>query len=431
MKTVFQNVWVVTENAARDVLQNGTVVVDGDRIAYVGAGLDALPAGARVVDGRGKKLLMPGLVNGHTHLPMVLFRGGADDMELHTWLNTRVFPMEAKETPQSVTDGAVLALCEMARAGVTTVNDMYTQNRCLLPALEKVPLRATLAMGLFGQADNADEQLADAVAFHREYNGALGGRVRVGLGPHAEYTATLPFLEKCADAARRLDCPLHIHVSETRAEHEACIGRHGCTPVGALDRVGFFDGTRALLAHGVWLSDEDIETVAEKGAAVLHNPCSNLKLGSGIARVPEMLRKGVRVALATDGAASNNSLDLWEEMRICALLHKGRLLDATVLPAEEALYLATRGGALALGYEDVGSVEPGFKADLCLVDLDQPYYHPMTDLVHHIVYGGNSRDVEMTLVDGRVVYERGKPIVEDLDAVCARIQDLWENWFNA
>ena len=168
MKTVFQNVWVVTENAARDVLQNGTVVVDGDRIAYVGAGLDALPAGARVVDGRGKKLLMPGLVNGHTHLPMVLFRGGADDMELHTWLNTRVFPMEAKETPQSVTDGAVLALCEMARAGVTTVNDMYTQNRCLLHALEKVPLRATLAMGLFGQADNADEQLADAVAFHRE-----------------------------------------------------------------------------------------------------------------------------------------------------------------------------------------------------------------------------------------------------------------------
>ena len=431
MKTVFQNVWVVTENAARDVLQNGTVVVDGDRIAYVGAGLDALPAGARVVDGRGRKLLMPGLVNGHTHLPMVLFRGGADDMELHTWLNTRVFPMEAKETPQSVTDGAVLALCEMARAGITTVNDMYTQNRCLLPALEKVPLRATLAMGLFGQADNADEQLADAVAFHREFHGALGGRVRVGLGPHAEYTATLPFLEKCADAARRLDCPLHIHVSETRAEHEACIGRPGCTPGGALDRVGFFDGTRALLAHGVWLSDEDIETVAEKGAAVLHNPCSNLKLGSGIARVPEMLRRGVRVALATDGAASNNSLDLWEEMRICALLHKGRLLDATVLPAEEALYLATRGGALALGYEDVGSVEPGFKADLCLVDLDQPYYHPMTDLVHHIVYGGNSRDVEMTLVDGRVVYERGTPITEDLDAVCARIQDLWENWFNA
>ena len=263
MKTVFQNVWVVTENAARDVLQNGTVVVDGDRIAYVGKGLDALPAGARVVDGRGKKLLMPGLVNGHTHLPMVLFRGGADDMELHTWLNTRVFPMEAKETPQSVTDGAVLALCEMARAGVTTVNDMYTQNRCLLPALEKVPLRATLAMGLFGQADNADEQLADAVAFHREFHGALGGRVRVGLGPHAEYTATLPFLEKCADAARRLDCPLHIHVSETRAEHEACIGRYGCTPVGALDRVGFFDGTRALLAHGVWLSDEDIGIVAE------------------------------------------------------------------------------------------------------------------------------------------------------------------------
>ena len=143
-----------------------------------------------------------------------------------------------------------------------------------------------------------------------------------------------------------------------------------------------------------------------------------------------MLQRGVRLALATDGAASNNSLDLWEEMRICALLHKGRLLDATVLPAEEALYLATRGGALALGYADVGSVKPGFQADLCLVDLDQPYYRPMTDLVHHIVYGGNSRDVEMTMVAGRVVYEKGRPIAEDLDAACARIQDLWEHWFN-
>ena len=430
MKTVFQNVYVVTENERQEVLQNATVIVEDDRIAYVGEAPAERPAGARVVDGKGKKLLLPGFVNGHTHLPMVLFRGGADDMELHTWLNTRIFPMEAKETPQSVTDGAILALCEMARAGVTTINDMYTQNRSLLPALEKVPLRATLAMGLFGQAENAAEQLQDNVAFFHEYDGALGGLVRVALGPHAEYTATPAFLETCGETARKLGCPLHIHVSETRKEHEECIGRHGCTPVGLLKKVGFFAENRALLAHCVWLSDEDIETVAEAGAAVLHNPCSNLKLGSGIARIPEMLQKGAHVALATDGASSNNNLDLWEEMRISALLHKGRLLDATVLPAEEALYLATRGGALALGYEDVGCIAPGFKADLCLVDLDQPYYHPMTNLVHHVVYGGNSRDVEMTMVNGRVVYEKGRPIVEDLDAVCARVQDLWENWFN-
>ena len=430
MTTVFQNVHVVTMDEERRVLANASVVVEGARIAHVGQAPREIPAGARVIDGRGKKLLMPGLVNGHTHLPMVLFRGGADDMELHTWLNTRIFPMEAKETPQSVTDGALLALCEMARAGVTTINDMYTQNRALIPALEKVPLRATLSMGLFGQADNAAQQLEDNVAFFREYDGALGGLVRVGLGPHAEYTATPAFLEKCGETARVLGCPLHIHVSETRKEHEECLARHGLTPVGLLQKVGFFDGNRALLAHCVWLSDEDMDILAQTGATALHNPCSNLKLGSGIARVPEMLQRGVRLALATDGAASNNSLDLWEEMRICALLHKGRLLDATVLPAEEALYLATRGGALALGYADVGSVKPGFQADLCLVDLDQPYYRPMTDLVHHIVYGGNSRDVEMTMVAGRVVYEKGRPIAEDLDAACARIQDLWEHWFN-
>lgn len=430
MKTIFKNVYVVTVNDEFEVIKDGVVVVEGEKIVSVGREMPQDVQGARVIDGKGKKMLMPGLVNGHTHLPMVLFRGGADDMELHTWLNERIFPLEAKETPESVTLGALMALCEMARGGTTTLNDMYTQNRCLIPALERVPLRATLAMGLFGQADNAAQQLEDAVSFFHEYNGALDGRVRVALGPHAEYTATVPFLKTCGETARKLGCPLHIHVSETRKEHNECIARHGVTPVGLLERVGFFEGNRALLAHCVWVSGEDMDVMARNGAVALHNPCSNMKLGSGFAPVPEMLNRGVRVALATDGAASNNNLDLWEEMRLCALMHKGNTLDATVIPARTALYLATRGGALALGYEDVGCIAPGFQADLCLVDIDQPCYHPMTDLIHHIVYAGNSRDVELTMSSGRILFEKGQPVLPEIQEVYDKVQHLYDHLFN-
>lgn len=428
MDTLFQNVWVVTVDERMRVLQNASVRVHDGRITYVGTQPQD-GNGARVIDGHGRKLLMPGFVNGHTHLPMTLFRSSADDLELHTWLNTRIFPMEAKLTPGSVQCGAELALCELARAGVTTINDMYTQCRALIPALERVPLRATLSMGLFGQAENAQAQLDDAIAFHRECNGALGGLVRVGLGPHAEYTNTEPYLRRCADVARRLGCPLHIHVSETKKEHEECKARHGVTPVGLLERAGFFDGNRALLAHCVWLEEADIDTLARTGAAALHNPCSNLKLASGFAPVPKMLEKGVRLALCTDGASSNNNLDLWEEMRICALMHKGHALDATVVPAEQALYMATRGGALALGYEDVGSVAEGFHADLILVDIDRPCYQPMTNLVHHIVYAGNSRDVMLTMVEGRVVCENGAIPGVDLEEIRMRAQQYYDDVF--
>lgn len=419
MDTLFKNVWVVTVDEQMRVLENASVRVQNGRITYVGTEPQD-ETGARVIDGKGRKMLMPGFVNGHTHLPMVLFRSSADDLELQTWLDTRIFPMEARLTPDSVECGAELALCEMARAGVTTINDMYTQCRGLLPALEKVPLRATLSMGLFGQMDNAQAQLDDAIAFHNEADGALGGLIRVGLGPHAEYTNTEDYLRLCGETARKLGCPLHIHVSETKREHEECKQRYGVTPVRLLERADFFEGNRAFLAHCVWLEDEDIDILARTGAAALHNPCSNLKLASGFARVPEMLKKGVKLTLATDGAASNNNLDLWEEMRICALMHKGNALDATVVPAESALYMATRGGALALGYDDVGSVREGFRADLILVNIDRPCYQPMTNLIHHIVYAGNSRDVVLTMVEGRIVCENG--VVADIDPEELRVR---------
>ena len=372
---------------------------------------------------------MPGFVNGHTHLPMVLFRSSADDMALQTWLNDYMMPMENKHTAETIECGATLALYEMARAGVTTINDMYFNSRCLIPAFNKVPLRATLSIGLFGQAPNAQEQLADSVAFFNEYNSALNGLIRVGLAPHAEYTNTEDFLRQCADTARELQCPLHIHVSETKKEHEECIERYGMTPTELLNKVGFFDGNGALLAHCVWLSDNDIDIIAKKDVSVLHNPCSNLKLASGVARIPEMINKNINISLATDGAASNNNLDLWEEMRISALIHKGHFLDSTAVTAEDALYMATRGGAKALGYTDVGSIVPGFQADLCLADMNQPCYQPMTNLIHHIVYAGNSRDVELTMVAGNIVWEKDAEFSFNLENTYKQAQNYYDTIF--
>lgn len=372
---------------------------------------------------------MPGLVNGHTHLPMVLFRSSADDMPLQTWLNDYMMPMENKHTAETIECGATIALYEMAKSGVTTINDMYFNSRFLIPAFKKIPLRATLSIGLFGQAPNAQEQLADGIAFFQEYDGAFNGLIRVGLAPHAEYTNTEDFLRQCADTARKLKCPLHIHVSETKKEHDECIERYGMTPTELLNKVGFFDDNLALLAHCVWLSDNDIDIISKRGVSVLHNPCSNLKLASGIARIPEMIKKNINISLATDGAASNNNLDLWEEMRISALIHKGHFLDATAVTAEEALYMATRGGAKALGYTDVGSIQPGFKADLCLVDMNQPCYQPMTNLIHHIVYAGNSRDVELTMVSGNIVWEKGAKLSFDLENTYKQAQKYYDNIF--
>lgn len=432
MKTVFKNVWVVTVNDQSDVIQNGVVVVEGEKITYVGMEMPDTCDCDRVIDGRGKKMLMPGFVNGHTHLPMVLFRSSADDLELHTWLNTRIFPMEDKLDAGSVQCGAELALAEMARNGVTTINDMYTQNRALIPALEKIPLRATLSMGMFSLFGNEDAQLQDNIVFFNEYNGALDGQVRVGLGPHAEYTNSESFFRKCAETAAKLNCPIHIHCSETRKEHEECKQRHGgLTPVQLMHKCGFFDDSiRTLLAHCVWLEDADIDILSGTKAAVLHNVCSNLKLASGVARVPDMLKKRVNVTLATDGAASNNNLDVWEEMRICALLHKGNTLDATVLPAEQALYMATRGGALALGHEDTGCIATGYRADLNLVNIDSFCYQPMTDLVHHIVYAGNSRDIELTMANGRVVCENGIVCGIDTERLYAQAQMYYDTVFS-
>ena len=415
MNLYLKNVWIVTVNETFDVIPHGAVAVEGDTITYAGPMDGFVPDPKKVWkvrDGQDKKFVMPGFVNGHTHLPMSLFRGSADNLPLQTWLDERIFPMEAKHTKETMYWGALLALAELTRCGVTTVNDMYTSVWEITAAMRQSGHRGIVANGLIGVSPEHDVQLREIVEAATVFRN--DPMIRIAIGPHAEYTEKDHSLTRALETALDLGLPLHIHASETKKEHEECKQRHGgMTPVAYLNSLGFFQ-TKVLLAHCVWAENSDLDLIRAGSGSVLHCPCSNMKLGSGFAPVPEMIAKGLSVALATDGAASNNNLDMWEEMRVAALIHKGYTHDAACVSAKEALYLATRGGARALGYEDVGSIEAGMKADLLLVNMDNPAWYPRTDLTNHIVYSGNSRDIEMTVIGGEVAWERGS--FERLDA---------------
>lgn len=430
MNLYLKNVWIVTVNESFDVIPHGAVAVEGDTITYAGPmeGFTPDPQKVwKVKDGHDQKFVMPGFVNGHTHLPMSIFRGSADNLPLQAWLNDKIFPMEAKHTKETMYWGAMLAFAELSRCGVTTINDMYTSVWDITAAMKQSGHRGIITNGLIGVSPDHDFQLKEALEAEQVFR--HDPMIRIGLGPHAEYTQKDHSLEKALEAALERKLPLHIHVSETRLEHEECKARHnGMTPVEYLHSLGYFQ-TKVLLAHCVWVEESDMDLIRAGGGSVLHCPCSNMKLGSGFAPLPEMIAKGLFVALATDGAASNNNLDMWEEMRLAALIHKGNTHDAACVSSREALYLATRGGAKALGYEDVGSIEAGMKADLLLVSMDSPAWYPLTDLTNHIVYSGNSRDIEMTVIGGEVVYENGSWERLDIERIYHENDRLYRELF--
>ena len=421
--TVYQNGCLVTVNGSLDVISSGTLAVDGSMISYAGPHRDF--PGAETVDCSGC-IIMPGFVNGHIHMPMTFFRGYADDMELHKWLNERIFPLEARHTALTQYHGAQLAACELIRTGTTTVNDMYYDGEQTARALKEAGLSGIVSTCLIGAAPDHDRKLELAKELAEHYRG--DPLIRTAVAPHAEYTATAPLLELWGRVAADTKQPIHIHCSETRSEHTECIGRHGLTPVGLFEKLGMMESPM-YLAHCVWLSEEDIETVRRHGASVLHNPCSNLKLASGVAPVPRMLEKGVKIALSTDSCSSNNTLDMWEEMRFASLIHKGHALDPLAVSAGQALYMATRGAALALGYSDRGSLEAGMRADFIVADTKEPSMQIPTNVMNLIVYSGNSRDIVMTVGGGRVLYDRGVYTTLDTERIYAQCREDFEHVF--
>ncbi|WP_018133293.1 amidohydrolase [Effusibacillus pohliae] len=410
-------------------IERGYVVIEGNRIRAVGQGdfQPGQPVG-REIDAAGK-VLLPGLVNTHGHAAMVLLRGYADDLPLMEWLETKCWPIEDRMTADDVYWGAQLAILEMLKSGTTCFTDMYYFMDEVARAAADSGIRAVLSRGMVGFPPKDEILLQESREFVKKWHGAANGRITTLLGPHAPYTCPPDYLKKVISLSEELDQPLQIHLSETAGEVERCMAEHGCTPIQLMEKLGLFERP-TLAAHCVHVTDEDIEIMARRGVHVAHNPDSNLKLGSGIAPVVKMLAKGITVGLGTDGAASNNNLDMFEEMRQAAMIHKGAGLDPVAVPAYKALQMATNGGAKAVFLEDtLGTIQPGALADLILVDFDRPYYYPRHNVISHLVYAGQSGDVTDVIIDGQVVVENGRVLTLDEERIYREVERVCKRLF--
>ncbi len=417
---------VVTFDPEGTVIAGGAVAVVEGRIAAVGpaAAVErAFPAAERI-DARGA-IVMPGLINAHTHAPMVLFRGLADDLELMDWLENHIFPAEAAHVDEEfVRAGTRLACLEMLRGGITTFADMYYFEDAIAEEAERCGMRAVLGETLidFPAPDHATWEAA--LAYTRRFAERWRAHPRIvpAVAPHAAYTVSAEHLVAAHALAAELDVPLLIHLAEDRAETERVRARTGRTSIGYLDGLGVLDA-RMLAAHVVWPSPEEIELLARRGVGVAHCPQSNMKIAAGVAPVPALLAAGVAVGLGTDGAGSNNDLDLWQEIDTAAKLHKVAALDPTVLPAREALALATIEGARALDLDrEIGSLEVGKRADLIVVRADgvhQQPQRPADNPYSLLVYSTRASDVETVIVDGRVVVRDRRVLTLDEAEVVA------------
>lgn len=407
---LFANIGILDENF--DYRPDCWVGVRDGRIGYIGgAAPDSALADVfgEVYDGRGR-LLMPALYNAHAHAPMTLLRGYAENLPLQSWLNDAVWPFEAKMTAEDNYWATVLACIEMARYGCVSFSDMYYHTAERARAVVEAGMKANLCEGILAfepkpfseyPACELTECLID------ELHGSDEGRILIDMCIHAEYTSNPVTVAGIAALAKERGVRLHVHVSETRAEHEECRDRHdGLTPTRYFDSLGVFD-VPVIAAHCVWVDEDDIALLAERGASVVHNPASNMKLASGFAPVPRMLDAGVSVCLGTDGMASNNNHDLFQDMYLMAMISKGHEGDPSVVTPKQTLYAATRAGALAQGRDDCGLVKEGFKADLCVLDVSGPSWTPLTDALTNVVYAGHGADVVLTMCDGRTVYRDG------------------------
>jgi 5-methylthioadenosine/S-adenosylhomocysteine deaminase len=409
---------VVTVDGTRTVIPRGAVAIDGTRIAGVGTAADIARrfTGRDTIDATGQ-VVMPGLINTHTHAPMVLYRGLADDLALMEWLQKYIFPAEAKTvSPAFVRTGTRLAALEMIQSGTTTYADMYYFEEEIAAVTKAAGLRGVLGQTVIqfpvADAKTPAEALARAEAFILKYK--ADDLIVPAVAPHALYTNDQATLVATRDLAAKHGVPLLIHLAETEDEVKAAREKGGMSPTGYLESFGFWTGARTLAAHGVWVSPDDITTLVRRGVGVSHNPESNMKLASGTAPVTGYLAAGAALGLGTDGAASNNDLDMFEAMRQASFLAKHASRDPRAVPAATALEMATIGGARALGLDkDIGSLEAGKRADLLVVRMNRARQTPLYDAVSHLVYTTRGDDVDTTIVNGRILM-RGR-VVRTLD----------------
>ncbi|MBQ7718019.1 MAG: amidohydrolase [Clostridia bacterium] len=406
MSILIKNIKIITSGS--DIYE-ADVYIENDKIKYIGAGADF--TADTVINGAGR-VLMPGLINTHTHSSMTLFRSYAEGLSLEDWLFTKIFPAEARLCGEDVKNGTLLAAMEMIASGTTCFNDMYFFLDDILAAVSETGIRAQISRGLSNNDRieyKNEEKFLDNLRFYKDFNGAADGRVTVGYSLHAVYTCSPEYLKYVAGEVKKSGGTMHIHLSETETENKNCLETYGVTPTVLMDRAGVFDISPCVAAHCVHLSDEDIKILQSKGVFTAMNPSSNLKLRSGIPDIKRLNYSGINWTIGTDGASSNNNLNMFEEMHLAALL--------SGLTPDEVITAATKTGAKALGLANLGEIKEGYKADLIIVDIDRPHFHPIHDLRADMVYSAQGADVETVIINGKIVYKNREFLTADFEKI--------------
>ncbi len=428
MKILFENVRIPEEYGFAD--EHIYVLTDGALIKYVGK--DKPLEYDEVVNGNGN-LLIPGFYNSHCHAAMVMFRGYGEDLPLARWLNEKIYPAEERLNTQNVYIGAKYAIAEMLKNGIVSFSDMYMFVNSVAEAVVETGIKANLSRSLVSFGDNAtikgDWRFAESIEWINQYQNANGGRLKMDMSLHAEYTNQERYIREVAEYTKANGLRMQLHASESENEHLECIKRHGMTPVEYFKNTGVLSSPTTL-AHCVYVTDSDMDILIESGAFVSHNATSNLKLGSGVARLPKMLEKGVCVSLGTDGAASNNTLDIMREYQLASILHKGYNRDAEATLASQMLDLATYNGAKSQGRDDCGKIKVGNRADLVLIDLNALNNQPCFDTYCTLSYSANSSNVLLTMVDGEILYHNGEFKTLDIEKVKYEFADVCEHYFD-
>jgi 5-methylthioadenosine/S-adenosylhomocysteine deaminase len=421
---LIRNGTILTMDPEDTVFETGIIGIRGDTIAFIGTNEDKGLRAKQIIDAKGG-LVLPGLINGHTHAPMSLFRGLADDLPLMEWLNNYIFPAERRLDSDFVFTGTLLACAEMILSGTTTFCDMYLFEEEVARASKQAGMRSLVGEVLYDFESPNYGTVENGLRYTEDLIQAWRGDplVSIAVEPHTLFTCSPELLSASHELAMKYDVPLIIHVAETRNEVDDIQKRYGKRPIDHLDSLGIL-GPHLIADHCVHLQEDEIQLLADNKVKVIHNPESNMKLASGIAPIPDMLAKKVTVGLGTDGCASNNNLDLFAEMDTAAKLHKINTMDTTVMDASTVLRMATIEGAKALGLGDlVGSLELGKKADIIVMDTNKPHLTPLYNPISHLVYAARGNDVSHSIINGRLVMEERRLLTLDLFEIMEKVRE--------
>lgn len=427
MKTLIKNVNIISSDSTVGVIRRGFIEITDKIISYVG---ESEPIGIydSIIDGTNKTAIA-GLYNCHAHVPMTLFRGYAEELPLTRWLNERIFPIEDKLDSDGVYWASMLANAEMMAAGIVSYSDMYFFSESIVKAAIESGMKANISRSTvsFDDKENLDEntKLKEALSLYNTYNGENDGKIKIDMSIHAEYTTNARFVEYFVEKVGPLKTNIQLHLSETSFEHYDCVERLGQTPTSFFAKLGVFDKP-CVAAHCIYVDEADIDILHEYDVTVAHNPVSNLKLGSGIADIPSMLQKGIRIVLGTDGCASNNNTDILQEMKYASLLQKGLNCDPTLMKANDIIDFATINGAVSQGRYDSGSIKQGNRADIVLLDFNKPHLRPCYDLQYSLVFSARADDVCLTMMDGEIIYKNGEYLTIDIEKVYYNINKTLE-----